>query len=541
MENTKMNKSKSYLAFTIGPIYQTFRNARHTREVWGASYLFSYITKGIILKLIDSNIKISAEINYDTQIAPYVDKFILPNISSAELFKKSSSVGLFPDNIIVDAEILNGRNYQDIIKAVISELSQEIANAINKDQIFVEGFLSKYLRIIGRAFSDINNPIIDITPALNCLELQPFFLSEVKENPLEVFLKTINKKHKHGFMNVRGIKPFESLIEIATNQFSTKSFYESLKNKYLWDDDKNDDRDEFEDETSKKKVDSDGEFVKALMTKCNTDFKTYHKYVAIVKADGDKIGTTLKQISDESKIKKFSEKLLAWGIRSKEILEAHKAKPIFIGGDDLLFFSPIVNEKGNVFELIEKLDQAFNAQDWAELNSTIPTLSYGLSITYYKFPLIEAIELADDLLYQAKNKGGNNIAIQFLKHSGSELPFVLDKDKSMPYFKNIMTTMTDLTNDKSFVNSVGYKIRENNKLIEAIHKKGSNRIESLFINVFEEQNIDTKRKPKDKYLKAVRELLLFELGNNPTPEEANKALFSLIRTVKFIKGLDELK
>ncbi|RYU93038.1 type III-B CRISPR-associated protein Cas10/Cmr2 [Emticicia agri] len=39
-----------YHAITIGPIYQTFRNARQTREVWAASFLFSYLAKGIIVR-----------------------------------------------------------------------------------------------------------------------------------------------------------------------------------------------------------------------------------------------------------------------------------------------------------------------------------------------------------------------------------------------------------------------------------------------------------------------------------------------------------
>ena len=37
----------NYLAFTIGPIYQTMAGARYTRELWASSYLFSYLVKQI--------------------------------------------------------------------------------------------------------------------------------------------------------------------------------------------------------------------------------------------------------------------------------------------------------------------------------------------------------------------------------------------------------------------------------------------------------------------------------------------------------------
>ncbi len=37
-----------YIALTIGPIYKTLSSAKKTRELWGGSYIFSYIMKQII-------------------------------------------------------------------------------------------------------------------------------------------------------------------------------------------------------------------------------------------------------------------------------------------------------------------------------------------------------------------------------------------------------------------------------------------------------------------------------------------------------------
>ncbi|MFW2427635.1 type III-B CRISPR-associated protein Cas10/Cmr2, partial [Aliarcobacter butzleri] len=42
-----------YIALTIGPIYKTLKNSKKTRELWGGSYIFSYIMKQIILKFED--------------------------------------------------------------------------------------------------------------------------------------------------------------------------------------------------------------------------------------------------------------------------------------------------------------------------------------------------------------------------------------------------------------------------------------------------------------------------------------------------------
>lgn len=540
--------NKSYLAITIGPIYQTFRTARHTREVWGASYLFSYIARGIILKLINNKFDINCEPNFERDIAPSTQMFVLPNINSPELFAKNTTVGLFPDNIIVDSEILKGRDVNkvinEIINQVITELSQEIKNSIGENEKIevseVEKFLKKYLRIISKVIDNVENPILNITPTLSCLELQPYFLSEVEKNPLSTFFKTINHKGDNGFMKSRGIERFESLVEIATSQFKDEGYYKSLVNQHLWDNQKEVEKDEID---SSQKDTSENDFIKDLIKSTDGKFRTFHKYVAVVKADGDKIGKTLKEISDNDSIQLFSQKLLKWGFESKQILETHKAKAIFIGGDDLLFFAPIVNDKGNIYELINKLDEAFTKQNWEELGQVKPSLSFGVSITYHRFPLIEAIELAENLLTEAKDNDGNCIATQFLKHSGKEHPFILKKDKSFAHFDNLIKTIVPIANEKSFINSAGYKIRENIVLIESIYSKQdfNDRIKSFFINILEEQPDVSKRKPKDEYLKALRELLIFEQKNQKPVEDAIKTVFSMVRTAKFINGLDELK
>lgn len=522
-----------YIAFTIGPIYRTFQNFRHTREVWAASYFFSYIARGLILKLIDSKIKISEQVDFDRQIEPYADKFILPNIDSAELFANTSPVGLFPDNIIVGASILGIEptiaSLNSFIHQVIGELSEEIAKDIGWEAEEVQDFLLYYLRIIPQIL-EVENPILGITPILNCLELEPYFISQVKRSPLMPFFKTINKRGH--FMPKRSIPRFESIIEIATQELSAYSFYNRLKNKYLWDgsDDK----------------DSDGEFVLDLMKHCLLEdgeniFKTYHKYIAIVKADGDKIGATLKGIEGHENIKKFSQKLLRWGLESKRILEEHGAKTIFIGGDDLLFFAPVATGGSTVFDLVEKLNEAFSSQSWFDINSKVsPTLSFGISIAYYKSPLIESLDRANDLLYAAKQSGGNSMATQLLKHSGSELPLVLHHEKHSALFKAIGDAMKGEVAERAFINAVSYKIRENEVVLGSIIDD-ADRVKSFFVNILEEEPDDARHKLKDKYLTALRDFLLFEYKDSGSLSLSVKQLYSVIRIVKFVKGLEDLK
>lgn len=529
--------NKSYLAITIGPIYQTFMNARHTREVWGASYMFSYIAKGLILKLIDSSNKIDADVDFDQQVKPQVGKFILPNINDAQLFKKNSPVGLFPDNIIVEANILNTRDFVEIKNAVFDELSGEIAVAIGVNKTTVLNFIQNYFCIIHRILA-VASPILDVTPVLSVAEQLPYFNHQVPQNYLSDFLKTINNK-TNGFMNKRNIGRFESLVEISTVQLSSRKNYSKFKNEYLWINDED--------------IDSDGKFVGALMqdckdeaksTKTDSAFKTYHKYVAVVKADGDKIGSTLKKINDAAKVKSFSNKLLKWGLATKTLLQHWQAKAIFIGGDDLLFFAPIVNKKGeNIFDLIKQIDEVFKAQNWEDLKAGVePTLSYGISITYYKYPLIEALETADSLLYKSKSEGGNRLAVRFLKHSGAELPFTLAKQDAC--FDELFKKMDSQSKEtKSLVSRVFYKVRENQAVFELIGKDKT-RVQNIFQNVFEEidwEDSTRQSNQTDAYLKAFRDLLDREYAQTEEVKLANQQVFSITRAIKFIKGLDELK
>ncbi|MFD2520357.1 Cas10/Cmr2 second palm domain-containing protein [Emticicia soli] len=587
-----------YIAITIGPIYQTFRNARQTREVWAASFLFSYLAKGIIVRTCLSDFTKADYSNLTEEekkkIVSTKDAFILPNISDLRLFESKSGIGLFPDRIIFKSELIKDRDFQNIVDAVIEDIANEIASANKSDNKVLFSFLKKYLRIDWDEFEEEGNPILKISPYLDSLELTPQFVSEIDKNPLSEFLLSINI---NGFLSrnydekdTNGQVRFESLVEISTRELRPNSSYKRILNSTIWDEGENDK--------------GDNKFIDKLTEK--EDFKNYHKYICIVSADGDKIGKTLEKITGE-KVFQFSEKLLKWGLSVKDTIRKYGGVPIYIGGDDLLFFAPVCNNGQNIFDLIDSIDKEFIGQNWHEISSEVsPSLSFGLSLTYYKFPLGEAIEEAGKLLYIAKaldktlekasemlsrdkyqlteveqilklpkykeireirtiielladnkytenekrvkakeliesyNKKntGNAIALKLLKHSGTEFELVLKKSDLLyqSHFKDILAKMVD---DKSFLNSVGYKLRDNHELIKIIGHE-SILLKNLFHNVFDEKI--ENRQAKDLYLEKVRLLVNYSYTQqNKDIDQAMKEVFSIIRTSKFIKGLEEVK
>ena len=551
-----------YLGITLGPIYETFRSVRHTREVWAASYLFSYIAKRIIEKLCEKG-GTAANAHY----------FVQPNISDARLFDKNQKigVGLFPDRIIVNADILKERDFDVDIKDTIIE---ELATLMGDTQ----GFLEKYFRIDSCLcqVEESENPIKVAAAYLETAELQPRLVSSfdlipegkkgIQANVLKLFIKAVNKngflKEHYQEKDINNTERFESLVEISTRELwkkdaLAKSKYMQLVNRYLWKDGED--------------VDSDGDFVKALQKDFKDDFKTYHKYVCVVKADGDGIGKLITGFTGSDKIEqieKLSKGLLEWGLDVKDAIRDYGGVPIYVGGDDLLFFVPVCNcysktAAQNIFSLLKQIKKSF--EDKFETNKTTNggdkvSLSFGLSITYYKFPLSEAMDKAGELLgltkdanNQSNGEKGGKLALSFLKHSGSTFDLELklqDNNALQVAFGKLYDAMTS---DQSFLNGVNYKLRDNQEIIEKIANDES-RLLNVFVNIFEEETDLSKRKSQDEYLTVLRELLYLSFNkpfhqNNNTRQNrmkegsmlAMREVFSAVRFAKFLRGYEELK
>ncbi|HHB94146.1 MAG TPA: hypothetical protein ENK88_03285, partial [Campylobacterales bacterium] len=111
----------TYLALTIGPIYKTLSNAKKTRELWGGSYIFSYIMRKIVEQLQDR-------------------EFIVPYIKDKSIFQSGKDVGLFHDRFIFEA--IDGDTKESLQKIVNSVLSQ-----LSKDTKIDENFIKEYFQI----------------------------------------------------------------------------------------------------------------------------------------------------------------------------------------------------------------------------------------------------------------------------------------------------------------------------------------------------------------------------------------------------------
>lgn len=96
--------SNHYLAFTIGPIFQTITRARKTRELWASSYVFSLLMRRILEELPRENI-------------------LLPHVPQGSIPASDNGAGIWPDRCIV--QITKG-TLPDV-KAIIDKACEKLA------------------------------------------------------------------------------------------------------------------------------------------------------------------------------------------------------------------------------------------------------------------------------------------------------------------------------------------------------------------------------------------------------------------------------
>lgn len=174
-----------------------------------------------------------------------------------------------------------------------------------------------------------------------------------------------------------------------------------------------------------------------------TKLKKY-SYYAVVSADGDGMGKYLEKVDDDH-VTGFSKCCFNYAVKASKLIRSFGGMPIYIGGDDLLFLAPLENtinkkeggetgeEITSLFQLCGRINETFQNElkSDKDLNSQeelkdvqIPTISFGISIQYVKYPLYEALQesrsLLNDVVKGNKNTR-NSMAIRLVKHSGQSI------------------------------------------------------------------------------------------------------------------------
>lgn len=476
-----------YTAINIGPIISTFSMARKPRELWAASYMFSHLMKCIYIEAEKKG----------TVISPSK-----PN-------ENISKVGIYPDRIYIKGEI-------------------------NADDITKNAFLQFYFDLLGNKPKNENNPDLEyfnimVASCEASKESEAISILNQKLDILELNNQATDRDAAKSISNIIKKKKFSSLFQLATgnDRFPIPELEEIAK--------------------------------RELTEHPELKMKSHHKYFCVVQADGDNVGKTVShQDLQEGQVGKISTALVKFGQGAAEIIEGFGGLPIYAGGDDLLFIAPVIGkDKTNIFALLNKIeDVAFkdvadevakcgkeNRGLYTDRNKIEASLSFGISISYYKYPLYEAFETARNLLFgTAKNIDNKKaVAWSFRKHSGGifNAAFSLKNGSLQTAFQNLIQN----TDEDTIVSAVAHKIRQEEVLVNTVMESEKDipytdnngkvserpRLDALFDKVLEFQD--------NAYFKAVKNImpiLYKEVGK----KQFISTLYSLLRTAKFIKGED---
>ena len=504
-----------YTALTIGPIIKSLGFARKTREIWAASYFFSHFMETVIEILKEAVPDFEQKI-----VIPFANKTGL--VTTHNLKEDSNQTGLFPDRLIVESETGLLTEMQDAVHATIEKLSNEFS--------IENTYLKQYITCPCIELDSCKNAIFECNAALAVKELQQAYIPKDKEL-FTAFLEKVHSNNKYKYLFKNG---FPSIIEIATSGLNIPS------SKFNSDDD-----DDKSWENVKEHINEEN---KQLRDKDKIQLKQAHKYVAIVQADGDNVGKLIKAIydKDSSLIPEFSKALSAFALIAASKIRSWGGVPVYAGGDDLLFFAPINNGTESIINLIGSIDEIF--REMIIVNPTLsaiienlaeqPSMSYGLSISYYKYPMHEALRSAQSLLFgEAKQtKKKNAIAFSLLKHSGQTYSAILHKDNfsnsAYAYLSKIINGSGGLE-----MNSFLHHINRDDFILKAIIHSES-KLKNYFKNYYNE---DMHKTPKAiAFMELLAEMLYNVYRNNEINYETTmRKVKASLQFVKFLNAKND--
>lgn len=550
MTTNGKNSSHSirYIGFTIGPILKTLQNARHTRELWAASYCFSYISREVIRAYKNACPKAQMIVpSFEGSMEGLLKG--KPQLQEDQVDVRPpdlpvEGVGLVPDRFIAIAQ--DEKDFEalkTIVEEVMHYFGMSVAATIKSEQASrVSAYVKDYfqLYLIERILEKEENPIESIMPYLDYVELQRQFPA-YSTLDLEHFFDRVTESFlvKDAWPNEsKGWHSFLSIIEIACIEFKEYEAYQlissrrqrnyssSAKSKY-----------EGLNNPQEDILEEEERLIQALTkgaSEGKNNFKNAHKYVAIVQADGDNVGSILKSLSS-IEFKVFSKKLGEFALKAVDLIQNAGGVTVYAGGDDLLFFAPVLNREMHIFKLLQQLDNCFRIQfqDYQQ-SPKPPSLSFGLSITYYKFPLYEALEYCQSGLFsKAKQVDGKNaISLHLQKHSGSYFGGVFRlSDASYAQFSDLLEN--SLTQPEKVLSSIIYKIRANEALFQLIGRDGV-AVKNFIENSFDEQDHLSYK----SYLADVANLIPTVFLESKNTEEAVNKIYALLRNIQFLTSTE---
>jgi CRISPR-associated protein Cmr2 len=177
-------------------------------------------------------------------------------------------------------------------------------------------------------------------------------------------------------------------------------------------------------------------------------------YLAVLAADGDKMGEALAHLDSAKQHRDFSQRLAGFASAARQIVEAaHRGVLVYAGGDDVLAFVPV----NHCLKCARALREQFQTL-------TDRTLSIGLAIAHYMEPLEDLLDFGRAAEKHAKHPGPegsgqesrDGLAVHLLKRGGG--PVTMRANWTTQPDKGLLT-LAQWINDRAISGRVAYDLR----------------------------------------------------------------------------------
>ena len=511
-----------YVGITIGPIYATLMRTSTPAGMWFVSTMFSKVSEELCKELVRNGLE------RENIFSPYFSK---------KMFSIPDGIGLYHDRILffTDSDFIP--KIPECIMAVKQRIASYFDISLNENRIEtnVENsteFIKEYLQIRYVYYQEEKfspDVIFKLNHTLDVMELQEGYVYQTSDEPL---VKILEGEHEAG--GNQKIKKSFLMTKDPAKPFKLKD--NSIQAQILK-------KDKFEIRNVKEIADLHGMYEKSE-EKCQ---KHFH-YWALVKADGDNMGKMLEKLTSIEEITEFSYKCLQYGSEAAELIGEEDGVTLYAGGDDLLFFAPAKD----ILSLCEDINGIYHRifDGFPQGEDKLTTLSIGVQICYYRYPLYEALAQVSDLLNKAKAKGKNRIAVSLQKAFGREIAFTLKYSEANDNQPDIMKLLIDfLPKDnideyKVWLQSVLHTVIQYKSLFKEALNHGVD-MNIVFKNIFHHDVHQLE--PSQKFLgkivalfQAIHEEHKKEKNNNST-ECVLERYESLLRYIRFYMEKGEEK
>lgn len=466
-----------YFGITIGPIMDTISLTSKPAGLWCGSYLFSYLVRKLCEALIRKGIR------QENFLSPFVGALSGP----APVMRQVPGVGLFHDRIIFRAACWSMEDIKSITDQVKRDISISLADAAARSM--EEGFIYTYLQIhvVEKEVGTGENPVSVLSRYLDASELMYTFNQNYISNPI---VDLFDKDREDG-----------------------GSAAELLKESFLV-------RDCGGEWPLLKKPENSIMSMEDIAAVCiEKKYLKQSRYCAVIKADGDymsrileelmrdKDGKCLPEDKRDEMIRGFSQTCLEkYEVEAAKKLKEYGAVNIYAGGDDLMFIAPLTGVNGeSLFELLKSVRQIFTEsyksyrEDVYKMCGKyveLPTLSFGVVIHYYKFPLYEWVKEAAEILDSGAKrvKDKDFLALKWTKHSGKTRILALEQINSSPVYEEFLNFLNAVQNGETenekkerFLNSVPQKFHQFHELLRYALECGEDAVENFMHNTFDSE------------------------------------------------------